>query len=254
MSPQGRRRRWRPVPFAEGAATAIAGGALGALAGATFGLPVVGAAVGALNGAIGGARGVYAWGRPSGWIAVVLDSTWALPMTLGALAAHGVAFASPGRGGYVTELSHRLDRHVYAGGLQIRRGFVITIGNTVSGAGETIRTSDRRRRLVTDHEDVHVWQARWLGPIYPVCYLTWSTFGAIAGLTVWSLRRRHEPLLRVVDTCAYYLNPLEWWAYSRAGVWPPPGVVAGLGWRHPVVAAFAGTRRAGDRGAARPYV
>jgi len=39
----------------------------------------------------------------------------------------------------------------------------------------------------------------------------------------------------VVESCAYYINPFEWWAYSRANHWPPSGKVAGLGWRRPAV-------------------
>lgn len=248
MTPQGRRLA-PAVPFVEGAVTACAGGALGAFAGTLVGWPVIGAAIGGLNGAVSGWRGIYAWRRPSRWPAFVLDSTWALPMTASALVAHAVALATADRGGYVAELSRRQDRHVYAGGLRIRRGFVITTGNTINSAGEAVRTSDRRRRLVTDHEDVHVWQARWLGPAYPILYVGWSVLGALAGLSVWALRRRGEPVSRVVDTCAYYLNPLEWWAYSRDGVWPPAGVVRGLGWRRAVVRPFHATRRAEGRGA-----
>ena len=101
-----------------------------------------------------------------------------------------------------------------------------------------MRTSARRQRLVTDHEDVHVWQGRWFGPLYPLLYGGWMVAGG---------RRRRRRLGRragatsrsakVVETCAYYLNPFEWWAYSRDGHWPPAHKVAGLGWRTPVRAA-----------------
>jgi hypothetical protein len=37
----------------------------------------------------------------------------------------------------------------------------------------------------------------------------------------------------VVESCAYYLNPFEWWAYSRDDYWPPKGKVADLGWKRP---------------------
>ena len=88
---------------------------------------------------------------------------------------------SVGRGNYVAELSERCDRHVYAAGLRVRPGFMLTIGNVVNGAGADVRTSPWRRRLVTDHEDVHVWQARWFGPLYPVVYLVWTVAGGAAG-------------------------------------------------------------------------
>ena len=116
-----------------------------------------------------------------------------------------------------TALSRRADRHVYASGFRLRRGFVITIGNTVHGAGEDAATSARRRRLVTDHEDVHVWQGRWFGPLYPVLYVTWMVAGVLAGAVLWVVRGRRERFAGVVETCAYYLNPFEWWAYSRGG-------------------------------------
>ena len=113
----------------------------------------------------------------------------------------------------------------------------MTIGNTVNGVGEQVHTSPRRQRLVTDHEDVHVWQGRWFGPLYPLLYGGWMVAGAVAGTVVWTLRRREAGLAQVVDTCAYYLNPFEWWAYSRDGHWPPTNKVVGLGWRHAVRAA-----------------
>ena len=47
--------------------------------------------------------------------------------------------------------------------------------------------------------------------------------------------RRDQPVAKVVESCAYYLNPFEWWAYSRDDHWPPSGKVAGLGWRRPIV-------------------
>ena len=54
-------------------------------------------------------------------------------------------------------------------------------------------------------------------------------------MVVWVVRYRSARFTRVVESCAYYLNPFEWWAYSRDGHWPPAGKVAGLGWRRPMV-------------------
>ena len=104
---------------------------------------------------------------------------------------------------------------------------MVTIGNAVNGAGDDALTSERRRRLVTDHEDVHVWQARWFGPLYPVLYAGWTVAGGAIGAVLWAARRRREPFGRVVETCGYYLNPFEWWAYSRGGTWPPANKLAG---------------------------
>jgi hypothetical protein len=229
----------------EAAVTGVAGAALGAGAGSLVKLTAPAAVVGGLNGVLAGARQIYAWRRPSGALAFALDSTWALPMTAAALVPHAVAGLQGRRAGYVAALSERADRHVYARGLRVRRGFAITIGNVVNGAGDAAG-SPRRARLVTDHEHVHVWQARWLGPLYPVLYVGWTIGAGLAGAAIWAARRRHDPFVKVVETCAYYLNPFEWWAYSRDDQWPPAGAVAGLGWRRPVVRPFS--RYAGRSG------
>jgi hypothetical protein len=121
----------------------------------------------------------------------------------------------------------------------MRRGFAMTLGNVVSGARDDVLTNPRRQKLVTDHEDVHVWQARWLGPVYPVLYVGWSVLGGAVGALVWLLRRRGDRFGTVVETCSYYLNPLEWWAYSRDDRWPPPRKLAGLGWSRPCVRPFS---------------
>ncbi len=153
-------------------------------------------------------------------------------MTAAGLASQMVG-AVRGRPGFVPSLSRRANRQVFQRGFVPRRGFVITVGNVISGAGDT--SVQRRRRLVTDHEDVHVWQARWFGPLYPILYGAWMAVGGAVGMLVWATRRRSASFAKVVESCAYYLNPFEWWAYSRDGHWPPPGKVRGLGWRKPIV-------------------
>jgi hypothetical protein len=215
----------------EALTVATATAALGAVAGWPFGVPAVTAAVAGLNGLIGGWRQVYE-PAPRGVAAIVLDSTWALPMTAASLASHGVA-ALQRDAGYRPELSRRANRHVYGRGFRPRRGYVITLGNVVSGAGDT--TVPRRAKLVTDHEDVHVWQARWFGVTYPILYGGWMLAGAVVGALLWVRRPGRAPFARMVESCAYHLNPFEWWAYSRDAHWPPGGKVAGLGWKRPMV-------------------
>jgi hypothetical protein len=217
----------------EAVATAAAGGALAGASWSLIGLGWPAAVIGAANGAISGARGTYGWRSPTGPLAFALDSTWALPMTTAALAAHAVAAAQGRRSGYLPRLSSRANRHVYARGLRVRKGFAITVGNVVNGAGDVL--SPRRERLVTDHEDVHIWQGRWFGPLYPVLYVGWTVVGGAVGAGLWLFWRRGDRFADVVETCSYYLNPFEWWAYSRDDRWPPPRKVAGLGWSRPVV-------------------
>ena len=238
----------RLPPAIEAVATAAAGGALAGASWSLIGLGWPAAAIGAANGAISGARGTYGWRSLTGSLGFALDSTWALPMTTAALAAHAVAACQGGRSGYISRLSARANRHVYSRGLRMRRGFAITVGNVVNGAGDV--TSARRERLVTDHEDVHIWQARWFGPLYPVLYVGWTVVGGAVGAGMWLLRRRGERFADVVETCGYYLNPFEWWAYSRDDRWPPPRKVAALGWSRPIVRPLSemGRRRPAPAG------
>jgi hypothetical protein len=218
--------------FIEAAAVGVLGGVLASAVGAPIGLTVPFAAVGVANGAITGWRRVYDWGCSNGVVAFTLDSTWSIPMTAAGLVSQVLGVVR-GRPGYDASLSRRSNRQVFRRGFVPRRGFAITIGNVVSGAGDT--SNRRRRQLVTDHEDVHVWQARWLGPLYPLLYGAWMVGGGAIGMIVWATRRRTDPFTRVVESCAYYLNPFEWWAYSRDDHWPPSGKVRGLGWRRPIV-------------------
>jgi hypothetical protein len=223
----------------EAAAVGVLGAAVAGAAGSPFGLAGPLAVVGGANGVICGWRRVYDWGCSTGLVAFVLDSTWALPMTAAGLVSQGLGIVR-GRPGYDDSLSRRANRQVFRRGFVPRRGFAITVGSVVSGAGDT--TSPRRRRLVTDHEDVHVWQARWFGPLYPLAYGAWMVLGGAAGVVVWALRRRSERVTKVVESCAYYLNPFEWWAYSRDDHWPPSGKVTDLGWRRPIVRPLAQRR------------
>ncbi len=224
----------------EAAAAGVAGAALAGATGSIVGLAVPAAIVGGLNGAISGARRIYDWRTPKGLAAFALDSTWALGTTTSALVAHAAAIVR-GDPGFAPSLSERRNRHVYARGLQPRRRFAMTLGNVVNGAGDV--SNPRRARLVVDHEDVHVWQARWFGPTYPWLDLGWLAGGGTVGAAAWVLRHRDRGVAEVVETYAYYLNPFEWWAYSRDEHWPPSGKVPGIGWRRPVVRSFASVRR-----------
>lgn len=204
----------------------MAAGIAGAiLAGSTAGLAIrrrdaviTAAAVGAANGALGGWRQIYRWDHRRGRIAFITDSTWALVTTTAALFAHLVALVR-GRPGYLAEVSRRCDRHVYARGFRLRRGFLVTVGNVVSGAGDI--SVQRRRRLVEVHEETHIWQARVLGPLFPLLYAGWMAAGAVAAAVLWPTRHRDRRFGEVVEAYAYYLNPFERDAYRRDGNWPP---------------------------------
>lgn len=206
--------------------------------------PIVGlvmAIIAALNGAISGWRQVYAWRSIRGWIAFVLDSTWGtLSVGVGQLVhVIGTLKGSPG---FEPKLSRRQNCHVYRRGFTFKPGFALTVGNVISGAGDV--DVPRRCKLITDHEAVHVWQARWFGPLYLPFYGLWSLFGIIGGLFVWLRSGRKEKLGRAVESCSYYLNPYEWWAYSRDDLWPPPGKIKGVGWSKACARPLAEVRAA----------
>ncbi len=225
----------------EAAGVAALGAAFAGAAGSMIGATVPAAVIGGLNGAISGWRRVYDWQCSHGLVAFTLDSTWALPVTGAGLVAQLVGLVGPSSG-YVPELSERNNRHVYRRGFRLRKGFAITVGNVVSQAGDVDRP--RRARLVTDHEDVHVWQGRWFGPAYPLLYGGWMVLGGLVGAVRWVVdrRRQGDQLAEVIETAAYYLNPFEWWAYSRDDYWPPGDKVAHFGWRRPCCAPLTVAR------------
>jgi hypothetical protein len=209
----------------EAMALGVAGAVLGAATGRPVRLAVFGAIIGGINGAIGGFRRTYALRTRRGAAAFVLDSSWALVSTAGALVAHGLGYGfALGRGegpGFLPESSERRNRHVYARGFVVRRGFALTVGNVVSGVGRAgtgeSETSERHRRSLLDHhEELHIWQARWFGPVYPLVYGAWMAGGAVVGAAAWFLGGRRGKLFTAIDRRAYWQNPFERWAYAHA--------------------------------------
>lgn len=214
--------------FAMGAAGALLGGMTGRI----VGFPILGTAIGALSGAISGARRMYDWKSPRGIGAFVLDHTWALATTSAAVVAAGVNAAT---GAQVDEsLTTRQNRITFDRGLVLRSGFAVTFGYVVNGAADRDGTiGERRRKLVTHHEDQHVWQARMFGPIYPVVYAGWFAIGSIVATAKWLTHGRATKLSDEIDATAYYRNPFEWHAYTCDDNWPPHGVDATKVWAKP---------------------
>lgn len=199
------------IRVVEAAVTAAGGAVVAAASGGVVGLAFPAGCVGALNGAVSGWRGVYDWRCSRGVVAFVLDSSWALATTTAGAASHIAALRS---GGADEELSRRCNRHVYRNGFTPRRGFAVTLGNVVSGAGDTSVPS--RRELVEDHEEAHVWQARLLGPLFPVAYLGWMVLSVPLAVVGWVRDRPEGGIVAAIDRCAYWRNPLEVHAYGRA--------------------------------------
>lgn len=200
-------------------------------------MPLVGALIGATNGAVSGYRGVYHWNSVSGKAAFLLDSTWALPTTAAGTVV-GIVNTTLSAD-FVEELSVRKNRHVFAKGLRVRRRFATTMGNVVTNASaagaydlreDTLRGA-RRRSLIDVHEELHVWQARWFGPLFPLFYGGWMAAGVFGGLFGWL--RHGGSLGKAIETVSYYDNPFEFWAYVADEYWPPQGVHPKLAWRTP---------------------
>lgn len=207
----------------EAIATGAAGAALGGLALSRVGLAPVGAAVGGLNGLISGWRQIYDWGRPSGWTGFVLDSTWGLIGTTSSLVLHAIQLP---RTAYRAGLSRRRGRHVYGTGFSVRKGFAVTVGNSITNIENL--SGEVREELLERHEMAHVWQHRLLGPLFPTIYGLWMIGGAAAGVVL--ALKRGEDVWRTIDTIAYYDNPLEYLAYRRHAAWPPPRAMARYAW------------------------
>lgn len=191
----------------EAAAVGVAGALVAFAVARPVGLGGPGAVVGLASGLVNGWRRTYDWHRWKGRAAFVADHTWALPSTAGGLVSHTLS-AFGGSPGYVAHLSERRGRHVYERGFSVRRGFAMTMGNVVTGAAG-------RHRLVEDHEQVHIVQARLLGPLYPLGYVTWSVLAAPFGVWRWWRQGRVPSLGHCVDAVAYRANPFERWAYAH---------------------------------------
>jgi len=220
----------------ESIGTTTAGAVLGGIVGSIWSSPRLGAVLGGVHGWLAGRRRIYEWRHRRGVVAFLLDHTWALPTTIGGTVAMLAAELRRVITGVDPEfdesLSQRRNRFVFGRGFVLRRGFALTVGTVVTGAADAQGViTERRRRLVDDHEDVHVWQARLLGPLYPALYASWFVVGALFALVRRAIKRSTVPLADDVDTFAYYRNPFEWHAYTCDRNWPPAGVDRDTVWR-----------------------
>ena len=216
----------------EAAAVGAGGAVLGWLVGLPLGLAPAAAVIGGINGMISGWRGVYGWRTPTGWIGLLLDSTWGLVGTAGSVLFHAVQAVMPS-GRYRNDLSLRRGRHVYEGGYRLKSGFASAIGNVITNAdgrsGLDGAGGPRRRQLIDRHEMLHVWQQRGFGPLFPLLYAAWVVVAGSVGLVIGLTTSRS--IGKSMLTLAYYNNPFEYWAYRRDSYWPPAGADTALAWK-----------------------
>lgn len=222
------------MKWAEAIVVAAAGGILGGELLALFDLYWFGAVPAGVAGAISGYRQIYDWKELKGSLAFLLDSTWGLVLTAGGVLIHLANFASH-TADYRPELSIRQNRHVYGGGVAVKRGYAWTVGNVTTNA-DTSRLDDpsqleRRLQFLRRHEDRHIWQSRLLGPFFPILYLGWMAIGAVVAVGIWAVRR--GSLGKTIETIAYYDNPFEYMAYVADERWPHPDADPGLSWPGP---------------------
>ena len=211
----------------------LVGGGLGWFTGSIVGGRPVALAAGitaGVNGAFGGVRRVYAWRSVAGWYAFVSDSTWALlGTTLGnILNMLNLAWRNAA---YRGDFSLRRNRHLFENGVALQRGFAFTLGCVTSNAGtRSGRPLEERLELIDLHEDLHIWQNRWFGPIYPAMYVAWATGGTVVAVITWLVRRERPSLRAMIRTAAYYDNPFEYWAYKAQGHWEDNSADPTLKW------------------------
>jgi hypothetical protein len=212
----------------ETAVTTVLGSAVGVATGAALGpgFALVFGVIAGTNGVVAGLGHIYDPRRARGWFGLVSDSSWGLAGTVLGCIVHAVNLFWP-ESSYRRDLSRRHNRHVYAGGMRLRRTFAFTIGNVVSNAA--LDRDEVNSTFITNHEELHVWQNRIFGPLFPVTYIVWGAVGAIVGAAYW-LGHRGLSLNRLVETAAYYDNPFELWAYKNDDNWPPSRIEPALAW------------------------
>jgi hypothetical protein len=194
--------------------------AAGAWLGWTIGGPV-GAIMGGMNGLVSGIHGIYDWTSIDGWFAFLSDSTWNLFGTSLGNVVHIVNLFYEDAN-YREDLSRRQNRHVYEGGFALKEDFAFTQGNVISNAGLGQGAAGINPSFIADHEELHIWQQRFFGPLFQTTYIAWAVGGFIAGSVVWFFNT-DEDWWSLVETAAYYDNPFEYWAYENDNNWPPAG-------------------------------
>ena len=195
--------------------------AAGAWLGWTIGGPL-GLVMGGMNGLIGGIHGIYDWSSPEGWFAFLSDSTWNLIGTSLGNVVHIINLFYKDAN-YRDDLSRRQNRNVYEGGFALKKDFAFTQGNVISNAG--LGTGTVNAAFIANHEELHVWQQRFFGPVFQVGYIVWAVGGAVVGSIVWLWHTDTglSGLGSLIETAAYYDNPFEYWAYKNDNNWPPSG-------------------------------
>jgi RHS repeat-associated protein len=206
---------------------AVAYGFLTAI-GTPYDLAIAGAASAAFNGAFAGARGIYNWESPSGYLAAGLDASVGLVgTTLGNLSN----VINLGAGSYLGGYSYRQNRQIYDGGLGYA-DYDLTQGNVTSnthGLAGNPGAGTEQVNLLNNHETLHTWQGRVFGPVYQGVYIAQFIGGGLFGLGHYAIAGGSSVpggktnAMHAALTSGYMDNPFEYLAYGQQGYWPPGG-------------------------------
>ncbi|WP_395672925.1 hypothetical protein [Inquilinus sp.] len=189
-----------------------------------FGHPVFGAdavlwialVIGGLVGLNDGLWKIQRW-LGFGVLTFLLDVTWGLGGSTNGALLHliNIVWGDHGDG----DAENRQSAHRYASGFRLKSGFAFTQGAVMSNMGGHGPGSP-----LHNHEFIHVWQNRILGPFFWFSYMGWMALlflpALIAGLIGKSVGNT------ILYWC-YYDDPWEVMAYSIAN----PTSRTGPGWQ-----------------------
>ena len=138
-------------------------------------------------------------------LAFVLDSTWALVTTAGALVAHAVAAGATRAGQLRAALSERRDRHVYVAATRCAAGSCRPSATSSAAPGGPPRTPASSRTTNTSTSGRRAGSvrcSRW-------CTAVWTVVGALPASSSGWCAAAGSGCWTVVDTTAYYSQPVR---------------------------------------------
>jgi hypothetical protein len=158
---------------------------------------VVGGAVGVMD----GLWAIHDW-KGWGWLAFPLDITWGLSGSTNGVLIHLIDFAWAGhRDGSDVD---RNERHLYDSGFRIEKKSIFSQGSVITNA--QYGTSNE-----FNHESVHGWQNRVLGPFFWMTYIAWMLLFLLPALFVGLGKGKTGLTIR---WWTYENNPWEVMAYT----------------------------------------
>jgi hypothetical protein len=189
-----------------------------------FGDPIIGVdgllwialVIGGLVGLNDGLWAIQRW-LGFGILTFLLDVTWGLAGSTNGALLHVINIGWGGHGDGAAE--NRQSAHRYSSGFRLKSGFAFTQGAVMSNMGGHGPNSP-----LHNHEFIHVWQNRILGPFFWFSYMGWMAVlflpALIAGLIAKSVGNT------ILYWC-YYNDPWEVMAYTIAN----PSSRTGPGWQ-----------------------